>query len=70
MEMQDKQISERERFIEQGAARRPSIFSEYLYLIRTNKKYWMLPLILVLLGFGLIMVLGSTGVAPFIYTLF
>jgi hypothetical protein len=30
----------------------------------------MLPLVLVLLGFGLMMLLSSTGAAPFIYTLF
>jgi hypothetical protein len=30
----------------------------------------MLPLIGVLLGFGLLMVLVSTGAAPFIYTMF
>ena len=35
-----------------------------------NKKYWMIPIVLILLGFGFLIILGGTAVAPFIYTLF
>lgn len=36
-----------------------------------RKKYWLLPIILVLLVFGVLIVLTSgSAVAPFIYTLF
>ena len=35
-----------------------------------TKKWWLVPLIIVLLGIGLIVVLGGTAAAPFIYTLF
>ena len=36
-----------------------------------RKKFWLLPLILVLLGFGALVVLTSgTAIAPFIYSLF
>lgn len=39
--------------------------------IRERKKYWLLPLILVLLVFGVLIVLTSgSAIAPFIYTLF
>ncbi len=39
--------------------------------LRIRKKYWLLPIILVLLLFGLLIVLSSgTAVAPFIYTIF
>jgi hypothetical protein len=39
--------------------------------LRVRKKYWMLPLILVLLMFGVLIVLTTgTAIAPFIYTLF
>jgi len=57
-------------FARHGAGQRRSFFSEYLYLLKNNKKWWMLPLVVVLLGFGVLMVLSSTGAAPFIYTLF
>jgi len=39
--------------------------------LATRKKYWLLPIILVLLVFGVLIVLTSgSAVAPFIYTLF
>ncbi len=40
-------------------------------MLKYNKKYWMVPLVIVLLVFGLIVVLGSNPTtAPFIYSLF
>jgi competence protein ComGC len=39
--------------------------------LKTRKKFWLLPLILVLLAFGVLIVLASgSAIAPFIYTLF
>ncbi len=38
--------------------------------LRDNKKWWLLPIVLVLLLFGLLIALAGTGLAPFIYTLF
>jgi hypothetical protein len=36
-----------------------------------RKKFWLLPLIIILLGFGVLIVLASgSAIAPFIYTLF
>jgi hypothetical protein len=38
---------------------------------RSRKKYWLLPIIIILLMFGLLIVLSSgSAIAPFIYTLF
>jgi len=39
--------------------------------LRVRKKFWLLPLIIVLLIFGVLIVLTSgSAIAPFIYTLF
>lgn len=39
--------------------------------MRQRKKYWLLPIILVLLVFGTLLVFAQgSAVAPFIYTLF
>jgi hypothetical protein len=39
--------------------------------LRTRKKYWLMPIILLLLMLGIIIVFaGSSAIAPFIYTLF
>ncbi len=44
--------------------------SELWHFIVHNKKWWMIPIIVVLLAFGVLIFLSGTGVAPFIYTLF
>lgn len=39
--------------------------------LKVRKKFWLLPVILVLLLFGVLIVLTSgSAIAPFIYTLF
>ena len=39
--------------------------------MKTRKKYWLAPIIIVLLILGVLIVYaGGTSVAPFIYTLF
>lgn len=39
--------------------------------MRVRKKYWLLPIILTLLFFGVLLVFTSTSaIAPFIYTIF
>jgi len=47
-------------------------FAKELWLfMRERKKFWLLPIVLVLLLFGSLVVLTQgTAVAPFIYTLF
>ena len=46
------------------------ILREVWGFMKQNKKWWLLPLIVALLVFGLLVVLSGTGLAPFIYTLF
>jgi hypothetical protein len=48
-----------------------SLIREMWLYMRTRKKYWLLPLLIVLflLG-GLIVLAQGSAVAPFIYTLF
>lgn len=39
--------------------------------LKTRKKYWLLPVVLILLLLGIVLALtAGTAVAPFIYTLF
>ena len=39
--------------------------------LKERKKWWLLPIILVLMLFGVIIVFtGSSAIAPFIYTIF
>lgn len=44
---------------------------ELIKFIFKRKKYWMIPLILILFLFGLVIILGEgSAIAPFIYTIF
>jgi hypothetical protein len=43
---------------------------ELLELILHNKKWWLAPIIVVLLVIGVLAVLGSSALAPFLYPLF
>ena len=44
---------------------------DLLDFMKTRKKYWLAPLILILLFFSVLIVLSSgSAIAPFIYTLF
>jgi hypothetical protein len=48
-----------------------SIVAEFWGFLRAHKKYWLLPILLVLLIFGgLFILVQGSAVAPFIYTLF
>ncbi len=48
-----------------------SIFGELWAFMRVRKKWWLGPIIMMLLLLGLLVVFTSgTAVAPFIYTLF
>ncbi|MBK69550.1 MAG: hypothetical protein CMF54_07160 [Legionellales bacterium] len=48
-----------------------SFLREFLEFLATRKKYWLYPIILILLIFGgLIVLTQGSAVAPFIYTLF
>jgi len=44
---------------------------ELFHFLRARKKYWLLPLIIVMLIFGgLLLLAQGSALAPFIYTLF
>ena len=49
---------------------RGTMVSEMWYLLSQTKKWWLLPIVTILLAFGLLMALSGTAAAPFIYTLF
>jgi hypothetical protein len=47
-----------------------SLLVEFLDFLKHNKKWWLLPIITVLLLLGVLIILSGTAFAPFIYTLF
>ena len=59
-----------QEFQQAGRQRPPGVVREFLLFLRTNKKFWLLPLLSALLLLGLVALLGGTAAAPFIYSLF
>jgi len=48
-----------------------SLFSEMWAYMRARKRYWLLPVIVVMLGLSVLLIFAQTSVfAPFIYTVF
>ena len=47
------------------------VVSDFWAFLRQEKKYWLLPIVVVFVLFGLLIVFSqSSAIAPFIYTLF
>jgi uncharacterized protein YdaL len=49
---------------------RAGMASEFMYFLKHSKKWWLLPIVVVLVVFGVLVFLSGTAAAPFIYTLF
>jgi hypothetical protein len=48
-----------------------SFFIEFWNFLKIRKKYWLFPIIFVLVLFGAIIILSQgSAIAPFIYTIF
>lgn len=49
---------------------RQGLVREFLQFLGHTKKWWLLPIVAIVLLFGLLVFLSGTAAAPFIYTLF
>jgi hypothetical protein len=68
MSMSDEQNEN--DFEAQASGERTGLGGEFVEFLKDNKKWWLAPIIISILGLGLLVLLGGTAAAPFIYTLF
>ena len=68
--MQDKDITDHNELEQLAKEKRTSLVGEFFIFLKHNKKWWLLPILLLLLGLGLLVLLSSSSIAPFIYPLF
>ena len=61
---------EKSSFTDEASGDRTGLVTEFYDFLKDNKKWWLAPIILSVLGLGLLVLLGGTAAAPFIYTLF
>ena len=59
-----------DEFAKQARAGQLGFFAEFWDFLLHNKKWWITPIVIVLLLVGALVMLGGTAAAPFIYTLF
>lgn len=53
-----------------AAQKRPGLIAEFWEFLKYNKKWWLLPILVVILLLGALVLLAGTPLAPFIYTVF
>ncbi|HEX7675449.1 MAG TPA: DUF5989 family protein [Bdellovibrio sp.] len=46
------------------------LLQELWQFMRTRKKYWMLPIVVMMILLSLLIIFSQTAVLPFVYTLF
>jgi hypothetical protein len=68
--MADPDVGSPSSFEQEGQGAQKGLVSEFWGFLSANKKWWLAPMVVVLLGLGLLVILSGTAVAPFIYTLF
>lgn len=64
------QTGQAAEFEHEASGPQRGIVAEFADFLLHNKKWWLTPIILVLLMLGLLVVLAATPVGPFIYTVF
>jgi Family of unknown function (DUF5989) len=57
-------------FSRQAAQGQRGFFREMWDFMRHNKKWWLTPILVILILAGALVILGGSGLAPFIYTIF
>jgi hypothetical protein len=53
-----------------GERGRCNVATEFWHFLKHSKKWWLLPIVVILVAFGVLIFLSGTAAAPFIYTLF
>lgn len=57
-------------FLNAAKGEERGLVAEFVAFMAENKAWWLTPFLIVFALFGILLALGATGIAPFIYTLF
>ena len=61
---------DRTRFQQEAGRPRTGLLRELRDYVRLSGKWWLLPILIVLLGVGATILVSATSLAPFLYALF
>jgi Family of unknown function (DUF5989) len=62
-------VSDPDDFRRGAADKERGLIAEFLGFLRETRTWWLAPILIVFLLLGVLLVLGATGVAPFLYPL-
>ncbi|MCB9884409.1 MAG: hypothetical protein H6838_02900 [Planctomycetes bacterium] len=61
---------DQDAFLQAARADERGLVAEFIAFMAENKVWWLAPILIVIALFGVLLVLGATGVAPFLYPFF
>jgi hypothetical protein len=70
MSDQNDNVETPSEFEQAAAEERLSFAAEFWDFLKHNKKWWLLPILIVVGILGLLVFLAGTGLAPFLYPVF
>lgn len=62
--------TDHESFEQASQSSQGGLLSDLIAFMAENAKWWLIPIVIVLGLLGVLLILGATGAAPFIYALF
>ncbi|MEO6598156.1 MAG: DUF5989 family protein [Planctomycetota bacterium] len=58
----------KDEFLQAAGEKERGLVAEFIAFMAENKMWWLAPILIVFLLLAVLLVLGATGVAPFLYT--
>ena len=58
----------KDEFLQAASKEERGLLAEFVAFMAENKVWWLAPILIVFLLLGVLLVLGATGVAPFLYS--
>ncbi len=68
--MSERDQDPKDDFAASASGARTGLAGEFVEFLKENKKWWIAPILISILGLGALVMLGGSAAAPFIYTLF
>ncbi len=60
---------QKDEFLQAATEQERGLVGEFIAFMAENKMWWLTPILVVFGLLGVLLILGATGIAPFIYTL-
>jgi len=58
-----------DEFLQAATEQERGLMAEFIAFMAENRMWWLTPILVVFGLLGVLLILGATGIAPFIYTL-